>query len=102
MKFLTIIGNAIWAKLEPLLTARLDSLEKDAKDELTALRGDVMTRLDKLEADTMTMLKTALPEMAGEVSEQAVKTIFANTHIDEAANSVSDVFTDILGRFHLP
>lgn len=99
MGFLSVIGNAIWVKLEPLLVARLDALEKDAKDELTALRGDVMARLDKLEADTMAMLKTALPEMAGAVSEHAVEAVFANTHIDEAANSVSDVFTNILGRF---
>lgn len=101
MKFLTAIGNAIWAKLEPLLVARLDLVQKDAMAELTALRGDVMERLDKLEADTMAMLKDALPEMAGKVSEEAVKTIFEHTQIDEAANRVSGAFTGILGRLGL-
>lgn len=90
MSFLSIIGDAIWAKLEPLLTARLDKVE-----------ADVNTQLDKLRTDAMAMLKEALPEMAGAVSEHAVEAIFANTHIDEAANSVSDVFTGILGRLGL-
>lgn len=90
MKFLTVIGEAIWAKLEPLLITRLDKVE-----------ADVNKQLDELRSEALAMLRAALPEMAGEVSEQAVKAIFANTHIDEAANSVSDVFTDILGRFHL-
>lgn len=91
MSFLSIIGDAIWAKLEPLLTARLDKVE-----------ADVNTQLDKLRTDAMAMLKEALPEMAGAVSEHAVEAIFANTHIDEAANSVSDVFTGIFDQLRIP
>ena len=51
---LTIIGNAIWAKLEPLITAQLTAIRADAKDEIAAWR-----------ADAMKMLSEALPEMAG-------------------------------------
>ena len=58
-------------------------------------------QLDELRTEALAMLREALPQMAGAVSEEAVKAVFANTHIDEAANSVSDVFTNILGRFKL-
>jgi F0F1-type ATP synthase membrane subunit b/b' len=98
MKFLTTIGDAIWAKLEPLLTDRLDKVEADANKQLNDFRADANAQLDKFRTDSMAMLKQALPEMAGKVSEEAVKTVFEHTHIDEAANSVSDAFIGIFDR----
>ncbi|MBU8830816.1 hypothetical protein [Mycolicibacterium goodii] len=91
MKFLAIIGNAIWAKLEPKLDARLDQIQAAAKQELTEWRQDAMK-----------MLSEALPEMAGAVAEQAVKTTFEHTQVDEAANAVSGVITEIVNRLRLP
>lgn len=55
-------------------------------------------QMDELRADAMTMLANELPKIAGAVAESAVKAVFDNTHIDEAANNVSDVITDILGK----
>lgn len=98
MKLLSTIGDAIWAKLEPLLTKRMDELQAVAKTELDEWQVIAQQQLDEWRADAMKMLKEALPEMAGKVSEQAVLTVFEHTHVDEAANSVSDVFTGILGR----
>ncbi|OBB15037.1 hypothetical protein A5761_14940 [Mycolicibacterium setense] len=91
MGILDTIGNVIWAKLEPLITARLNSIQEDAKAEIAAWRKD-----------SMAMLSEALPEMAGAVAEQAVKTTFEHTQVDEAANAVSGVITDIIGRLRLP
>lgn len=88
---LTLIGNAIWAKLEPLIAAQLTAIRADAKAELAAWRTDAMN-----------MLSEALPEMAGAVAEQAVKTTFEHTQVDEAANAVSGVITDIISRIRLP
>lgn len=90
MSFLSIIGAAIWAKLEPLLTARLDKVEADVNTQLAALRTEALA-----------MLKEALPEMASAIAESTVSTVFKDTHIDEAANSVSDVITGIFGRLKL-
>lgn len=84
---LSAIGNAIWAKLEPLIEARLDEVQAMAKQQL-----------DEWRADSMAMLSEALPDMAAAVAEQAVKTTFEHTQVDEAADAVSGVITDIVNR----
>lgn len=91
MGILDAIGNAIWAKLEPLINTQLTAIRADAKAEIAAWRTDAMK-----------MLSEALPEMAGAVAEQAVKTTFEHTQVDEAANAVSGVITDIVNRIRLP
>lgn len=91
MSILDTIGNAIWVRLEPLITAQLTAIRTDAKNEIAAWRTDAMK-----------MLSEALPEMAGAVAEQAVKTTFEHTQVDEAANAVSGVITDIVGRIRFP
>jgi hypothetical protein len=55
-------------------------------------------QMNELRADAMTMLANELPKIAGAVAESAIKAVFDNTHIDEAANDVSDVITSILGN----
>lgn len=98
MGFLAVIGNAIWAKLEPLLNERLDRVQADANKQIAEFRADANRQLDAFRTESMAMLKQALPEMAGKVSEEAVKTIFEHTRVDEAANSVSDAFIGIFDR----
>lgn len=87
MSILSKVGDAIWRRLEPVLEERLDELRDAAIQELYEWR-----------ADAMTMLAEALPEMAGAVAEQAVLTTFKHTQVDEAANAVSGVITDIMNR----
>lgn len=87
MNILGKIGDAIWAKLEPKLDQRLDELQELAVAQLDAWRTEALT-----------MLSEALPEMAGAVAEQAVLTTFEHTQVDEAANAVSGVITDIVNR----
>jgi hypothetical protein len=55
-------------------------------------------QLDEWRADAMKMLADALPKMAGEISEQAIKTIFEHTQVDEATDKVSGVITEIMSR----
>lgn len=55
-------------------------------------------QMDQLRADALAMLSNDLPKIAGAVAESAIKAVFDNTHIDEAANDVSDVITGILGN----
>lgn len=90
-RILAALGNAIWSRLEPKLDERLDAMQELAKQQL-----------DEWRADAMTMLSEALPEMAGAVAEQAVKTTFEHTQVDEAADAVSGVITDIIGRARFP
>lgn len=87
MSILSAISDAIWAKLEPLIESRLNELQAEAKQQL-----------DQWRADAIAMLSEALPEMAGAVAEQAVLTTFQHTQVDEAADAVSGVITDIVGR----
>lgn len=98
MGFLTVIGDAIWSRLEPLLVKRMDELQAIAKTELDEWQVIAQQQLDEWRTDAMTMLSEALPEMAGAVAEQAVKTVFEHTQVDEAADAVSGVITDIVGR----
>lgn len=65
----------------------LDRVEPVIEKQLTDLRSDAMT-----------MLANELPKIAGAVAESAIKAVFDNTHIDEAANNVSDIITGILGE----
>ncbi|WP_104151099.1 hypothetical protein [Mycobacterium intracellulare] len=65
----------------------LDRVEPVIEKQLTDLRTDAMT-----------MLANDLPKIAGAVAESAIKAVFDNTHIDEAANDVSDIITGILGE----
>lgn len=65
----------------------LDRVEPVIEKQLTDLRTDAMT-----------MLANDLPKIAGAVAESAIKAVFDNTHIDEAANNVSDIITGILGE----
>ena len=91
MGFLATIGDAIWARIRPLLDEHLDEMQDTVKVELAEWRKDAMT-----------MLSEALPEMAGKIAEEAVKTTFEHTQVDEAANAVSGVITDIIGRINIP
>lgn len=84
---LAAVGDAIWSRIEPLLDRHLTALRADAKQEL-----------DEWRADAMTMLSEALPEMAGAIAEQAVKTTFEHTQVDEAADAVSNRIIDIVNR----
>ncbi|MGA5467186.1 hypothetical protein [Mycobacterium sp. NPDC050041] len=99
---LATIGNAIWSKLEPLITSRLDEIQAIAKTEADEWQVIAQQQLDEWRADAMKMLSEALPEMAGAIAEQAVKTTFEHTQVDEAANAVSGVITDIVGRLRFP
>ena len=87
MGIFTTIGDAIWARLEPMIDQKLDELQ------VVALR-----ELEQWRAEAMDMLAEAMPEMAGAIAEQAVKTTFEHTQVDEAADAVSGVITDIVGR----
>lgn len=98
MGFLNVIGDAIWARLEPLLEKRLDQIQATAKAELDEWQVIAQQQLDQWRTDAMTMLSEALPEMAGAVAEQAVKTTFEHTQVDEAADAVSGVITGIVNR----
>lgn len=98
MNIFTTIGNAIWARLEPLLTDRLDRLETTAKTELDEWQATATAELAAWRTETLAMLSEALPEMAGAIAEQAVLTTFKHTQVDEAANAVSGVITDIVNR----
>jgi len=85
------VGDAIWSKLEPKIDQRLDNIEQLAKEQLDAWR-----------TESLQMLSQALPAMAGEVAEQTVNTVFAHTQVDEAADAVSGVITDIVNRIRFP
>lgn len=65
----------------------LDRVEPVIDKQMTAFR-----------ADAMQLLQNELPKIAGAVADSAIKAVFDNTNIDEAANDVSDVITSILGR----
>lgn len=90
MSLFDIIGNAIWAKLSPLIDKQLTGIRADAKAEIVELRKDVMAEV--------AALREALPEIAGAVAEQTVKTVFEHTQIDEATNAVSGVIEGIVSR----
>lgn len=98
MGFLDIIADAIWKRLKP----EVDELQATAQKELDEWQVIAQQQLDQWRADAMTMLSEALPEMAGAVAEQAVKTVFEHTQVDEAADAVSGVITDIVGRLGFP
>lgn len=94
MGFLDTIANLIWARIKP----EIDEMQATAKTELDEWQALAETQLDEWRTDAMTMLSEALPEMAGAVAEQAVKTVFEHTQVDEAADAVSGVITDIVNR----
>lgn len=48
--------------------------------------------------DTIAMLREALPEMAGEIADQAVRSVFEHTQADEAVDAVSNRIIDIIDR----
>lgn len=87
MGILDTLGAAIWRHLKPLIETRLDEMQAEA-----------VKQLDQWRADAMTMLSEALPEMAGAVAEQAVKTVFEHTQVDEATDAVAGRITDIMNR----
>lgn len=76
MKFIDNIVDRVLDRIEPVISQQLTEFRNDA----------------------MTLLQTELPKIAGAVAESAIKAVFDNTNIDEAANDVSDVITGILGR----
>lgn len=94
MKFLDIIADAIWKRLKP----EVDEMQTMAKTELDEWQVIAQQQLDEWREAAMEMLSRALPEMAGKIAEQAVLTTFEHTQVDEAANAVSGVITDIVGR----
>lgn len=98
MKFLDIIGDAIWKRIKP----EIDEMQATAQKELDEWQVIAQQQLDEWRADAMKMLSDALPEMAGKIAEQAVLTVFEHTNVDEATNAVSGVITDIVGRLRLP
>ena len=98
MGFLDTIANLIWARIKP----EIDEMQATAKTELDEWQVLAETQLDEWRTEAMAMLKEALPEMAGKIAEQAVLTTFEHTQVDEAANAVSGVITDIVGRLGFP
>lgn len=94
MGFLDTIVDAVWRRLKP----EIDEMQAVAKVELDEWQVIAQQQLDQWRTDAMTMLSEALPEMAGKIAEQAVLTTFANTQVDEAADAVSGVITDIVNR----
>lgn len=98
MGFLDTIANLIWARIKP----EIDEMQATAKTELDEWQVIAEQQLDEWRTEAMTMLKEALPEMAGKIAEQAVLTVFEKTEVDEAANAVSGVITDIVGRINIP
>lgn len=94
MKFLDIIGDAIWKRIKP----EIDEMQATAQKELDEWQVIAQQQLDEWRADAMEMLSKALPEMAGKIAEQAVLTTFEHTQVDEAADAVSGVITDIVNR----
>lgn len=57
---------------------------------------------NKLINQALEMIAAELPKIAAAVAESTIKTVFEHTHIDEAANDVSDVITGILDRLPKP
>lgn len=98
MGFLDTIANLIWARIKP----EIDEMQAVAKVELDEWQVIAQEQLNEWRKDAMAMLSEALPEMAGKIAEQAVLTTFANTQVDEAADAVSGVITDIVGRLGFP
>lgn len=98
MGFLDTIANLIWARIKP----EIDEMQATAKTELDEWQDIAETQLDEWRTEAMTMLKEALPEMAGAIAESAVKTVFEHTQVDEAADAVSGVISDIAKRIKLP
>lgn len=98
MSIFATIGNAIWNKLEPLLNKRLDSLQATAKQELDEWQATATAELAAWRTETIAMLERTLPTMAGAIAEEAVKTVFEHTQVDEAADKVSGVITAIVDR----
>lgn len=94
MAILDTIANLIWARIKP----EIDEMQATAKTELDEWQAIAERQLDEWRTEAMAMLKEALPEMAGKIAEQAVLTVFEKTEVDEAANAVSSVITDIVGR----
>lgn len=79
----------------------IDDLVGKVLDRLVPL---VDKRMQELGDNALKMIADELPIIAGKVAESAIKVVFANTHIDEAATDISDVISGILGRipFLLP
>lgn len=109
MGFLDTIANLIWARIKPEIdemqvTAQkeLDEWQVLAQKELDEWQSLAESQLDEWRTEAMAMLKEALPAMAGEIAEQAVKTVFEHTQVDEAADAVSGVITDIVGLIKFP
>jgi len=98
MGFLDTIADLIWARIKP----EIDEMQATAQKELDEWQQLAETQLDEWRTEAMAMLKEALPEMAGKIAEQAVLTTFAHTQVDEAANAVSGVITDIVNRLGFP
>lgn len=109
MGFLDTIANLIWARIKPEIdemqvTAQkeLDEWQALAQKELDEWQVLAESQLDDWRTEAMTMLKEALPEMAGAIAESAVKTVFEHTQVDEAADAVSGVISDIVNRLGIP
>lgn len=94
MGFLDTIADAIWTRLKP----EVDEMQAMTKTELDEWQVIIQQQLDALRTETLTMLRDALPDMAGEIAKQAVLTTFKHTNVDEATDAVSNVITEIVGR----
>lgn len=73
--------------IDNIVDRALDRIEPVINKQLTDFRTDAMT-----------LLQNELPKIAGAVAESSIKAVFDHTNIDEAANDVSAVITDILDR----
>lgn len=98
MGILDTIADLIWARIKP----EIDEMQAVAKTELDEWQVIAQEQLNEWRTDAMTMLSEALPEMAGKIAEQAVLTVFEKTEVDEAANAVSGVITDLVNRIGFP
>jgi len=74
VSIVTTFANTIADRLEPIFDKKMDLL------------------IDK----ALAMLGDKLPELAGEITEAALRVTFENTHVDEVTNQVADSISAIL------
>jgi F0F1-type ATP synthase membrane subunit b/b' len=106
MKILDTIADAIWAKLDPHIVAmrkdvnrELDEWQVIAQQELDDWREMAKQEIAAFRTEGLAMLKEALPDMAGQVAEKAVQTVFDNTEIDEATNDALGIVRGFFDQF---
>jgi hypothetical protein len=76
----------------------LDRALPIAERKLDELKVDALREFEELKTEGLKMITDELPKLAVTISEEAVKTVFEHTQIDESIDKVTSVFDQILGR----